>query len=87
MSADIDQTAAQLATVPGQLAFLGCSIMTAPREYHETIQALLRPAIDAGIIGPVAILAPGSSPEKTDGYLRRALEILVSAPEEGGEDE
>jgi len=87
VSADIDQAAAQLGTIPGQLAFLGCSIITAPVEYHETINALLRGAIDAGIIGPVAILAPGSSPEKIDGYLRRALEILVSAPQEDGEDE
>jgi hypothetical protein len=83
MSIDVEQLTQQLASPAGQLAFLGCTIVTAPPGHHEALMRALQPLVDAELIGPTIVLDGENQQEASDRYMRRAVDLLLSEPSTG----
>lgn len=56
---------------------LGCTVIAAPSEHHVLIRALLRPAVEAGALGPVLILDGADGPCEHEAHLSAAADQLL----------
>lgn len=59
------------------LSGLRCTIIAAPVEHHATIKALLRPAVDAKLLGPVLVLNGDDGPCEHEAHLSAAADVLL----------
>jgi hypothetical protein len=59
------------------LAAMGCIIIAAPVEHHDVIERVLRPLIDADLLGPVVILDGANGPCDHEKYLSAAADHLL----------
>lgn len=59
------------------LAGMGCTIIAAPPEHHALLKALLRPAVDKRLIGPVLVLNGADGPAAHEAHLSAAADLLL----------
>jgi hypothetical protein len=77
MSAVVEEVEARLSSPATQLGWLGCIVIVAPPEHHAMIKALMRRAVDAGLVGPVALLSATDDDTARDHQLTHALRVLL----------
>lgn len=67
----------KVVSLTATLSAMGCVIIAAPPEHHDVIERILRPLIDARILGPAIILDGANSPADHERYLSAAADHLL----------
>jgi hypothetical protein len=65
------------------LCGMGCTIIAAPVEHHAIIKAMMRPAVDAKLLGPVLVLNGDDGPAEHEAHLSAAADLLLGIRQPG----